>query len=96
MDTSRATFETVKSIIVKTLGIEERAETLNASTQLFGGIPELDSFAVVELAVSLEEQFRFQIDDSEFNGDIFETVGSLVEFVEEKTGSLKREDAVAR
>lgn len=89
MDTSLVTLETVKSIIVRTLGIEDRAETLSASTQLFGGIPELDSFAVVELAASLEEQFGFQIDGSEFNGDIFETVGSLAQFVEKKTGSLQ-------
>ena len=78
--------ETVKAVIVKTLGIEDRAAAINASTQLFGSMPELDSFAVVELLTALEGQFRFEIDGSEFSGEIFETVGTLAQFVEKKTG----------
>lgn len=84
-----STLEAVKANIVKTLGIEDRAGTLSASTPLFGAMPELDSFAVVELATSLEEQFGFQIDGSEFTSEIFETVGSLAEFVEKKCGCLQ-------
>lgn len=83
------TLETVKAVIVKTLGIEDRAATLNASTPLFGSMPELDSFAVVALVASLEEQFGFEIDGSEFSGEIFETVGSLAEFVSGKNKSLQ-------
>jgi acyl carrier protein len=86
MDISDFTLKTVKAIIVKTLGIEDRASTLNTSTPLFGSMPELDSFAVIELATSLEEQFGFEIDGSEFTAEIFETVGTLAEFVEKKTG----------
>jgi acyl carrier protein len=87
MDINHRTFQTVKAVIVKTLGIEDRADTLNASTPLFGSMPELDSFAVVEVLTALEEQFRFEIDGSEFDGEIFETVGSLAEFVQKKTSS---------
>lgn len=86
MDINDYTLEAVKAIIVETLGIEERAGTLKMSTPLFGSIPELDSFAVIELVTSLEERFGFQIEGSEFTGEIFETVGSLVEFVVNKTG----------
>src|SRR4029077_12284022 len=86
MDIRNSTFEAVKAVIVKTLGIEDRAATLNASTPLFGTMPELDSFAVVELATSLEEQFGFEIDGSEFTAEIFETIGTLAEFVEKKNG----------
>jgi acyl carrier protein len=85
MNIDDRTFETVKAIIVKTLGIEDRASTLNASTPLFGSMPELDSFAVVQLLASLEEEFGFEVDGSEFSGEIFETVGSLAEFVRQKT-----------
>jgi acyl carrier protein len=84
MDISDSTLESVKLIIVKTLGIEDRASTLNVSTPLLGSVPELDSFAVVELAQSLESQFGFAIDDSDFSGEIFETVGTLAEFVEKR------------
>ena len=84
MDMRNSTLEAVKAVIVKTLGIEDRASTLNASTPLFGSMPELDSFAVLGLASSLEERFGFEIDGSEFTGEIFETIGTLAEFVEKK------------
>jgi acyl carrier protein len=84
--TTSPLLESVKAVIVSTLGIEDRAETLDASTPLFGEMPELDSFAVLQLLSALEDRFRFEIDGSEFSGEIFETVGSLTRFVEEKIG----------
>jgi acyl carrier protein len=84
MDIHNSTLEGVKAVIVKTLGIEDRAYTLDASTPLFGSMPELDSLAVIKLATSLEEQFGFVIDDSDFTSEVFETVGTLAEFVEKK------------
>lgn len=81
---AESTLDGVKDVIVTTLGIEDRAHTLDASTPLFGSIPELDSLAVVELTAALEERFDFVIDDDEFSGEIFETVGSLAAFVDEK------------
>jgi acyl carrier protein len=72
----------VKVVLVKTLGIQDRAQTLDASTELFGSLPELDSMAVVALAVNLEREFDFEIDDEDFNGEVFETIGTLAEFVE--------------
>ena len=81
MDINDFTLEAVKAVIVKTLGIEERAGALEASTPLLGSMPELDLFAVVELVECLEEQFGFEIDDSDFTGEVFETVGTLAEFV---------------
>ncbi|MBV9461651.1 MAG: acyl carrier protein [Bradyrhizobium sp.] len=92
MDINGRTFEAVKAVIVETLGIENRAGALKMSTPLFGSMPELDSFAVVELITVLEERFEFQIEGDEFTGEIFETVGSLVEFVVKKTSH--RNDAV--
>ena len=50
---------------------------------MFGSILELDSLAVVEVVTTLEERFGFQIDNDDFTGDVFETVGSLAEFVEQ-------------
>lgn len=78
-----AKMEDVRSVLVKVLGIQDRAGTLDASTPLFGSIPELDSLAVVELAAALEERFGFEINDDDFTGDVFETLGSLTQFVEQ-------------
>jgi acyl carrier protein len=84
VDISDSTLDGVEQAIVTTLGIEDRAATLTVSTLLFGAMPELDSLAVVELAAALETRFGLVIDDEEFTGEVFETVGSLAEFVESK------------
>jgi acyl carrier protein len=74
----------VTAVIVEVLGIEDRTDTLNASTPLFGSMPELDSLAVLELIANLERQFGFVMDDDEFSGEIFDTIGTLAAFVESK------------
>lgn len=84
MATSDSTLEGVKAVLVKTLGIQDRADSIDETTPLFGSMPELDSLAVVELAASLEEEFGFEIDDDDFTGEVFETVGTLVEFVQKQ------------
>jgi acyl carrier protein len=83
MSASDSTLDGVKAVLVKVLGIQDRAAQINASTLLFGSMPELDSLAVVELAASLEQEFGFEINDEDFTGEVFETVGTLAEFVEE-------------
>ena len=45
-----STLDAVKDVIVTALGISERADQIDADTALFGSMPELDSFAVVEIA----------------------------------------------
>jgi acyl carrier protein len=82
--TGTATLADVKSVVVTTLGIEDRADTLDAGTPLLGSIPELDSMAVVELVAALEERFGITIDDEDVTGDVFETLGSLSAFVDGK------------
>ena len=47
-------------------------------------MPELDSLGVLEVVTNLESHFSITIDDEEFSGEIFETLGSLAEFVEGK------------
>ena len=82
MDARESTLDDVKAVLVETLGIEDRAMSLDGDTPLFGSMPELDSLAVVQLVTSLEERFGFQVDDEDVTGDVFETVGSLAAFVE--------------
>ena len=86
MSFSEDTLDRVKIVIVKTLKIDDRADRLEASTELFGSMPELDSMAVVALAVALEREFDFEIDDEDFTGEVFETIGTLAEFVEQHKG----------
>jgi len=74
----------VKQIVVNTLNLAGRANELTLSSPLLGAIPELDSMAVVGIITALEEQFGFSVDDDEISADSFETLGSLVAFVEQK------------
>jgi acyl carrier protein len=78
------TFDDVKSVVVTTLGVEDRADALDPSTPLLGSLPELDSMAVVELVCALEQRFDITIDDEDVTGDVFETMGSLAAFVDTK------------
>lgn len=59
-------------------------DRLILSAPLIGAIPEFDSMAVVSLIAALEEQFGFTVEDDEIDASIFETVGTLVAFVEGK------------
>jgi acyl carrier protein len=74
----------VKAAVVETLGIENRAETIDATTPLLGALPELDSLAVLELVVELERRFGITVEDEELSADAFATLGALTEFVSER------------
>lgn len=88
METIDTTLTDLVDVVVTVLGIEERRDSLSAQTELLGGIPELDSLALLELVVVIEERFGIAIDDSEFTGEVFETLGSLAAFV-----AAKQQDA---
>lgn len=74
----------VKDVVVETLGLEDRAETIVAETPLLGALPELDSMAVLELVYALEERFDIAVEGEDVTAEIFETLSSLAEFVASK------------
>ena len=78
------TQEHVLAVLDEVLGLRGRSESFSAETPLLGAIPELDSMAVVSVITMLEERFDFIVDDDEIDGSTFESVGSLVAFVNQK------------
>ena len=68
MELNAATLDEVRAILIETLGIADRGDTLTADAALLGAVPELDSLAVVEVMTSIEERFGFQIDEESFSG----------------------------
>ena len=88
MAIDQTVLDEVTAVVVRTLGIQDRAATLTASTALFGSMPELDSLAVLELVTAIEDRFGFTIDDGDITGEVFETIGTLVQFVEAATKPL--------
>lgn len=76
----------MKQVLVQTLALESRADSLGSETRLFGSLPELDSMAVLELVTALEDRFGIEIEADELTAETFETLGSLADFVASKRG----------
>ena len=74
----------VLSVLESVLNLQGRSANWTSSQNLLGAVPELDSMAVVAVITSLEEHFGFVVDDDDIDGSTFQTVGSLVAFVEGK------------
>jgi acyl carrier protein len=80
MDTTEPTLDDVKALVAETLGICDRAGSMDASTRLLGELPELDSLAVAEILAAMETRFGLDIDGADFTADVFETLGTLAAF----------------
>ncbi len=75
----------LKSIIADVLGIDtEEAEALGDDSGLFGHLPELDSMAVAGLLTEIEDRLDIVIEDDDVDGEMLETYGGLLTFVEAK------------
>lgn len=79
----------VLAVLDDVLSLKGRSAAFREDTPLLGSLPELDSMAVASVLGSLEERFGFAIDDDEIDGSTFETVGSLVAFVQGKVEAVR-------
>lgn len=71
-------------LMESTLHLGGRTATFSESQLLLGSVPELDSMGVVALITAMEERFGFSVDDDEIDGAVFQSVSSLVDFVQVK------------
>lgn len=76
-----ANLEQVRQIVGDVLQLGPRTAELQSDTPLLGNLPELDSMAVVSVLTALEEHFGLTIADDDINAESFETLGSLVELL---------------
>ena len=79
--------EEVKQIIGTVLQLGSQVDGFVRDTQLLGSVPEFDSMAVVSVLTAVEDAYGVEIDDDEISADIFETLGTLQEFVSQKLAS---------
>jgi acyl carrier protein len=68
----------------ETLNLGARAEKLQAHSELFGSLPELDSMALVMLVMDIEQRFGFMLDDEDVTAENFATLGSLTQLIDSK------------
>ena len=76
--TDGTTYERLKKIIVEQLGVDEEEVTPTAS---FVEDLNADSLDLVELIMSLEEEFGMEISDEDAEG--IQKVSDAVEYIEE-------------
>jgi acyl carrier protein len=74
------TYERLKKIVVEQLGVDEESVTPEAS---FVDDLNADSLDLVELIMSLEEEFHLNIEDEE--AEKIRTVQDAVEYIDEHT-----------
>ncbi|MCH8684312.1 acyl carrier protein [Pedomonas mirosovicensis] len=77
----------LRDLLGSVLNLGARADGLESDTPLLGALPELDSMAIATLLTALEERFDIIIDDEDVSADIFETFGSLSEFLTAKVAA---------
>jgi acyl carrier protein len=82
MELTSTTYDAVKATVVETLNIEDRADSLTPDAALLGALPELDSMAVLELVLALEQRFEIEIDGEDVTEELFESLASLTAFVD--------------
>lgn len=75
----------VKRLLIDVLSLSGDQAVMDADTPLLGSLPELDSMAVVNVIGALEEQFGITVEDDEISARTFATLGSLANFVAEKS-----------
>ncbi len=79
-----ASLEQIKQLLKEALELDDSFNSSDEETLLLGNIPEFDSMAVVSVITALEETFDIIVDDDDISGETFETIGSLVKFVNSK------------
>ena len=60
------------------------SEPLSRETALLGGFPEFNSLTITTLIVEIEERLDCEIADHELTSELFETVGTLADFIDTK------------
>ncbi|HQS68941.1 MAG: acyl carrier protein [Novosphingobium sp. 28-62-57] len=79
------TDSTLRAILCDVLGLStERVAAFDASTGLFGDLPELDSMAVAGLLTEIEDRLDVVIEDDEVDGELLESYGNLLAFLDAK------------
>ena len=78
----------LRQVLQDVLGLSHRrVAAFDANTGLFGHLPELDSMAVAGLLTEVEDRLGIIIEDDEVDGEMLETYGALLAFVQARRGA---------
>ena len=79
--------EEVRAVLGEVLQLHDRANNLMPETPLVGNLPELDSMAIITVITALEEHFNIVVEDDDDISTAFETMASLIKYLESKIQS---------
>ena len=83
VDEHAETDRILRKVLQNVLGLAPaRTAAFSPESGLFGHLPELDSMAVAGLLTEIEDRLDIVIEDDEVDGEMLETYGALLEFVE--------------
>ena len=82
MTISQLTLE-IKQLLIETLSLDITPLEMEDDALLLGDIPEFDSMAIVSIITALEENYQFTSADDELTADVFESITTVVEFVQQ-------------
>ncbi len=74
----------LRAILHDALQLGDEAFALSADSPLLGALPQLDSMGVLAVLTALEQQLGLTLHDDEIDSSLFETLGSLTEFVRQR------------
>ncbi|MBD1580676.1 acyl carrier protein [Pseudoalteromonas sp. S16_S37] len=77
-------FEQIKALMDKELDIDLNLASFDENTPLFEGGLAMDSIVFTEFILLLEKAFNFEYDDDELTVENFETLGVIIERINQK------------
>jgi acyl carrier protein len=73
----------IKQLLIETLSLDINTSDMDDDAPLLGDIPEFDSMAIVSVITTLEENYNFSTADDELTAEVFESIQTVVSFVQE-------------
>jgi acyl carrier protein len=81
---NESTASRVKAIMVQVLDLDLSPEQIDDELPLYSSSIRLDSLGFLHLVIALEAEFGYQLDDEDVMEANLETVGNLIQLVEDK------------
>lgn len=87
--------EKIKSILISELEVNPSIlATSDSRTPLLGHGIGLDSMETLVLVAGIEQEFDIQVDDADLTAELFTSLGTLAEYVLQKT--VRQKDRLTR